>query len=201
MIEKIDTKYFKFPNWRNGDGEIHFREVTGRYDNNNSLVRNLNTDSARHKKLLQEIPYASILSLDKETYGDGVYLAERAERKIDHLNEVKIYDILTRDGVVIGRFYYDFVSEMYRNHSYVPRDNNRGAFLPSGGVRLPKEKLVDGNKVSLDDIISSYCTKNAEAKEYIPKQTFNKFPKLSKKINEKENASQNKGKNSDGGRV
>ncbi len=188
MLEKIDTKYFKVPNWRNYKGLVHFREVSGDWDNNSALVQNLNTDSKRHRKILEKIPYLSIVALDEEMYGRGLYLAKRAVKKITKINEVDVYDILTMQGVVIGRFFHDCISELHSRQGYEPSETSsgKGVCLPTHNVYLDfkNEEKAKRKSPDLGDIILKYCSKNVEAIEHIPQSTYQKFPKLREKFGE-----------------
>lgn len=146
---------------------------TGKQD---LILKKITVDNIRHmgesapkilKDTLNKIPYRRIYKLDTKTYGDGLYLA--------HIEDQK-YEILGKEGVVIGKFnmencgYYSPNAEL----PFLPKETNNA----NGGACEP---------LSLQEILSNYCAKNQDCIEFIPKSTLQLFPNLKDEINEKSN--------------
>ena len=123
------------------------------------------------KDQLQNIPYDQMFQLDESIYGKDIILAHVVKDK-DWKGDQK-YDILTKDGVLLGRF--DMQHKGYYNPTQDP--NNKNARLPEG--------------VKLEDIVARYCAANPETIEHIPEETYKKFPDLSKTIVEEIDAQKN----------
>lgn len=173
-VERIAPKYFIEPNWRNGKGEVHHREVFSWQESESSLVRNLNIDSKKHQSILREIPYSVLVPMSEEVYGKDLYLGQRVLQEKGKERMLDVYDILTSEGVVIGRFRHDFFADLWKSRTYM-LTNFRNALLP-------RECFKDLKRESFEEIVSKYCASYQDAIKYIPKQTYKKFPKLSEMI-------------------
>ena len=114
------------------------------------------------KEKLQEMPYCRIVKLDESIYGD-LYLG--------HLDGQK-YDILTKQGVVIGHYnvkrgyYYAYMNDLLPKEAAESMDRRQSCVQP----------------ISLEEAISDYIAKNPDSKEYIPQDLYERFPDLSEQI-------------------
>ena len=103
---------------------------------------------------LERVPYTRIIPLDSENYGSEIYLAQC----VKNVNEHTSYEILSKEGFVIGKF--------------IPT----GYYAPSlDDNHLPED-------VNLDDAIAHYCAKNPDTIKHIPEQIFEKKPDLAQKL-------------------
>ena len=183
-VEKIDVKYLVgVPNWRNNRGETRYQEVKSINEKNIFatyklyLISDLDTKTEFAKKILKEIPYSAIVPLNHSLYGEGLYLGQRAERVFQNEREFDVYDILTEDGVVIGRFTHDFFEELIAHRAFVITNYSE--------ISLPRDMFKDDSKESFDEIVSNYCASFQNATKHISSQTYEKFPKLPEMIKEK----------------
>ena len=112
---------------------------------------------------IKKMPFKRIVKLDEATYGD-LY--------VGHLKDQK-YNILTKEGVVIGQF----AAEGY----YYPYMNG---LLPKEARESRTEHHQSCEPIAVEDIVASYMAKNPDSKEFIPQNLYDKFPDLDKRIKE-----------------
>lgn len=145
------------------------------------LLRMGESAPAAVQRIMQDVPYRSISKLDTNIYGDNLYVG---------LNEKdKTYDVITKDGVVIGNF-------NMKNKGYYKTSTRDGL-----NVLLPKEASESKDRhqscepISVEEIVGSYCAKNQDSIKYIPEELLKKFPNLEqfihKKVAEQEEIKQN----------
>ncbi len=111
------------------------------------------------KDQLQAIPYDRMFHLDKSIYGNLILAHVVKDR--DWAGDQK-YDILTEDGVLLGRF------DMQYKGYYNPVHDNKIAHLPED--------------VKLEDVVARYCAANPETIDHIPEETYQKFPNLAQTL-------------------
>jgi len=124
-------------------------------------VRDLDPSKKNEADILNNVPYDRILNLDEETYGKNLFLG----RRHDGLGHGCIYDILTNEGAVIGRF---------KPEGYYSPDHKHPVLLP--------DMWSSANNIGFEEIVSAYCAKNPDAKNAIPSETRKQFPDLVNKI-------------------
>lgn len=132
------------------DPEVYYKNIS-----------TLDPSKKAEAEILKKVPYDRILNLDEAVYGKNLLLG----RRHDGAMHGYIYDILTNEGAVIGRF----CPEGY----YAPNHKNP--------VRLP-DKWGSANNIGFEEIVSAYCAKNPDAKNAIPSETRKRFPDLVNKI-------------------
>ncbi len=117
------------------------------------------------RKELDNIPYSRMFQLDPKVYGEGLFLGRVSDPK----RNGQCYDIITKDGVLLGRF------DM----------NDKGYYDPAKGL-MPTEFKQQYNsscgEASFDDVVAKYCAQNPETIEYIPEQLYEKYHNLDSKI-------------------
>ncbi len=114
---------------------------------------------------LAKCPYTRMFKLDPKIYGDGLLLARYA----DPAKNGQCYDILTEEGVILGRF------DMKGKGYYSPDVEN--ALLPKQASES-MDRHSSCEPISLEEIIGKYCAKNPDTIPFIPKSTIEKFPEL-----------------------
>ncbi len=116
---------------------------------------------------LAKCPYTKMFKLDPEVYGDGLLLARYADpQKNGHC-----YDILTQEGVILGRFDMNGKGMGY----YSPSVEN--ALLPKQAAKSMTNSS-SCEPISLEEIVGKYCAKNPDTIPFIPKSTIEKFPEI-----------------------